>query len=96
MKSIDALPWEYTVVHSRRKTISIEIVSQNSILIKAPYFYSRSAVLDLIEKNRTKISERMERLKKIPPRPLISPKRGKRFAPVLSSFFRRVWNIGRQ
>ncbi|MGC8690929.1 MAG: M48 family metallopeptidase [Caldisericaceae bacterium] len=47
------------IIHSKRKTIAIEVTDRATLIVKAPYFVSKVAVNKVIEKHKSWINKRI-------------------------------------
>lgn len=57
--------YEYTLLKSKRKSVSISVGKDTKILIRAPLFFSERAVEELIKNRAGWISEKYEQAKKL-------------------------------
>lgn len=63
---------EYKIIRSNRKTISIQ-VSENGVIVRAPYYMSDDAIRRYVEKHSDWLSEHIRKMKDEPPVEKLSP-----------------------
>jgi len=70
---------QYQIVKSRRKQISVEYRSENSLLVRAPLGLSDRRILEILKQLEPQIQKHLEIWKALPSRPLIERKERDQF-----------------
>lgn len=92
---------EYTVVRSSRKTLAIQIKSDGSVIVRAPFGTSDSAVEKAVERHREWIEKTKQKvLERVNKRPELTKddedaliKRAKEYLPSRVEYFSKIMGV---